>query len=502
MRFDRRSISVNEAPHLRRRQSNTVLAGLSNEISLYLINVTVGTPTQPFSLQLDTGSSDVWFPADNANVCKGDNGENCPLGTYDASASRTFQELDSLGEFQIQYVDGTEIEGIYLSDVLNVGNAQLRNVTMAAATRLNSLGVGIMGVGFTADQSLAQSSRTTYPSIIDVLHNEGFIESKSYSLWLDDLDSDTGSILFGGVDSDKFKGDLVALPIQIDSQSGSFTSFTVAWTGLKVTGGGNDADLSPSSPAAAILDSGTTDILLPDDVANAIFNGIGAATSSELGNIVPCDRANENLTFAFTFGGNDGPTINVPVSELVVPILTTDGQTPKFRDGKDACQLAFEAAGTNPVLFGDSFLRSAYVVYNLDSREIALAETNFDAAGGNGNVQAIPSGSSAIPGVKSTATAASVAQTLTGIPRESEEATATSGDLGSQETSRSATFQLSATATSGNSGSTVTASNSASGNMVPGPVDWQGIFVSAVVLISMMMGVGTMLCEGSKNSFA
>jgi hypothetical protein len=489
MKYNRRTVSTDEYPHLRRRQSGTVRADLSNEISLYLINVTVGTPPQSFSLQVDTGSSDVWFAANSADVCQRDNGANCEWGTYDASASSTFQELDNMGAFQIQYVDGTEIEGVYLSDDMSIGDTKITNLTMAAATKLNAIGIGIMGIGFASDESIASEGSRTYPSIIDVMQSEGIIKSKSYSLWLDDVESDTGSILFGGVDTDKFKGDLVSLPIQLDSQSGAITSFTVAFTGLKVTGSGNNVDLSPSSPVAAILDSGTTDTLLPDDIANAIFNGIGAATVPDLGNVAPCERANDNITFSFTFGGDGGPTINVPISEFVIPILTTDGETPKFKDGTEACQVAIEAAGQNPVLFGDSFLRSAYVVYDLDKRQIALAQTNFNGQTNNGNVEVVSSGS--IPGVSSTATAASVAQTLTGIPRESGEATATDGDVGSFATSRSATFQLSATGSGG--GGTATASNVAGGVVKPGSMGWQGVLVSSVVLLSMIVGSGVIL---------
>lgn len=129
--FERRRVNAEEAPHLSRRQSKTVLAGLTNEYILYFINVTVGTPGQAFSLQLDTGSSDIWFPSINADICRQDIRE-CPVGTYDSSASSSFAQLN-LPEFQIQYVDGSEITGTYISDVLNIGDTKLTNMTMAEA---------------------------------------------------------------------------------------------------------------------------------------------------------------------------------------------------------------------------------------------------------------------------------------------------------------------------------------------------------------------------------
>lgn len=342
--------------------------------------ITKSFTNRAFSLQLDTGSSDIWFPNSSANVCLQNRGQYCPFGTYDQSASTSYAD-PKLPQFDIQYVDNTQISGQYISDVLTVGGSKLTNMTMAVANELNAAGIGIMGVGFRADESSAQTQGFTYPNVVEVMQSEGLIKSKTYSLWLDDLNSNTGSILFGGVDSDKYTGSLIALPIQLDSQSNSITSFTVAWTGLTVSGSGNNGDFSPSSPQPAILDSGTTDTLLPDSIAEQIFNGVGVTTSKEYGNLAPCELANDNITFAFTFGGSGGPTINVPLSEFVVPLLTSDGRTPKFRDGKDACQFAIEAAGSNPILFGDSFLRSAYVVYDLDNQQVAIAQTNFVSHG-------------------------------------------------------------------------------------------------------------------------
>ncbi|KIY02673.1 uncharacterized protein Z520_01138 [Fonsecaea multimorphosa CBS 102226] len=492
--FEKRRVAAQDAPHLSRRQTKTIKAGLDNEILLYFINCTVGTPGQPFSLQIDTGSSDIWFPDANAQICQ-DNDGCSEFGAYNADASSTFVD-PNLPEFQIQYVDGSQVVGQYISDVLNIGGTKLTNMTMAAAQQSNTRAIGIMGIGFELGEASATSSINgfTYPNVINVMKNEGFINALAYSLWLDDVNSNTGSILFGGVDTNKYHGNLVALPIQIDSQTGVIDSFTVAWTGLTISGGGQSSDVSPSSPQPAILDSGTTDTLLPDDIANSIFNGVGVVSDPQFGNVVPCSLANDDLTFSFQFGGKGGPIVNVSLSEFVTPLITTDGFQPTFQNGDQACSFAIDSAGNDPILFGDSFLRSAYVVYDLENNQIGLAQTNFDASDANSNVQAFQA-SGSIPNVASTATAASVAQTFSGNPEITQATLTATGELGGG-TSRSATFNLtptSSTTSGSSSGSGSGSSNAGNANFRVFPIEMTSLLAGGVVVLGFLFGGGMML---------
>lgn len=62
------------SPHLARRDIHsraTVLQVLDNSHlrGSYYANITVGTPPQPISVIVDTGSSDLWVLAKTANVC-------------------------------------------------------------------------------------------------------------------------------------------------------------------------------------------------------------------------------------------------------------------------------------------------------------------------------------------------------------------------------------------------------------------------------------------------
>ena len=97
---------------------------------LYTIPLAIGTPPQMFNLQLDTGSSDLWVPANNATACTGTQG-GCPGGSFDYTASSTY--VPSNEPFQIAYGDGTGDAGIYFNDTVRLGPANVTGFTMGLA---------------------------------------------------------------------------------------------------------------------------------------------------------------------------------------------------------------------------------------------------------------------------------------------------------------------------------------------------------------------------------
>lgn len=180
------------------------------------------------------------------------------------------------------------------------------------------------------------------------------------------------------MDTDRYQGNLAILPIQRDSQSGAISSFTVALSSISVADGSGTSQFSQTNLAIpVILDSGTTLTYLPDAIANSILNGVGAISSATYGYVVPCSLANSPATFSFGFGGSNGPTINVGLNQFVTPIVSRSGRSPTFDDGSPACSFGLQPAGQNPNLFGDTFLRSAYVVYDLENNQIGIAQVRY-----------------------------------------------------------------------------------------------------------------------------
>lgn len=248
---------------------------------------------------------------------------------------------------------------------------------------------GVLGIGYTTNEvQVGVNGEPAYANLPRAMVKNGLIRSTAYSLWLNDLDANTGSILFGGVNSDKYHGTLETLPIQ--KVSGVYAEFIIALTAVALTNSSGTSKYSSSAlPAAALLDSGSSLTYLPNGIVEDLFNDLDVTYESSEGvGYVPCSLAEKKVNISYTFSS---PTIHVPVSELVL-----DAGDLYFRNGDRACVFGIVPAdGSTPVL-GDTFLRSAYVVYDLANNEISLANTNFNST--SNKILEIGTGDNAVPG--------------------------------------------------------------------------------------------------------
>lgn len=223
----------------------------------------------------------------------------------------------------------------------------------------------------------------------------------------------------------------------MQATNGSYTDFTVALSSVSVLDCSGAVQFSQTNLALpVILDSGTTDAYLPDSVLNPILGGVGVINDNNYGPIVPCDLANSPATFSFGFGG--GLNITVGLGEFITPVFNEEGVQPTFRDGAGTiCSWGLMSSGTGPILFGDAFLRSAYVVYDLTNNQIGMAQTVFNTT----DTHVVEISGSAIPGASITASAVVASQTFSGIPQETNAATKT-GSVQATAPHGSPTFNL------------------------------------------------------------
>jgi hypothetical protein len=241
---------------------------------------------------------------------------------------------------------------------------------------------GILGIGYTINEVQVNRARLeAYANLPQKLKDDGKINSVAYSLWLNDLDASTGSILFGGVDTDKFEGDLQTLPIL--KEQNVFAEFLIALTSMGANG--SPGSMFSNEVIPVLLDSGSSLMYLPDTVVQALYTRFSARYDSSQGAaFVDCDLANQQGTVDFGFSG---VTISVPLNELVITAAVTRG--------RPVCILGISPAGKSMSVLGDTFLRSAYVVYDLSNNEISLAQTRFNATASS--VQEIQNKAGGVP---------------------------------------------------------------------------------------------------------
>jgi hypothetical protein len=195
---------------------------------------------------------------------------------------------------------------------------------------------------------------------------------------LDDWNADTGVLLFGGIDTDKYTGDLYTVPI-VDTIQGGINygkvSFTVEAT-VSANGG------SASESFSGVLDTGTSLTYLPPSIVKTIAKDLGATYSSSYEAYIFESTPSSDIYVTYSFSGAE---IKVPASELVLPasdLGITDDSTPILTIFPNS-----QADGYT--LLGDTFLRSAYVVYGISNLQIGLAQSNWGST--SSNIVALPS---------------------------------------------------------------------------------------------------------------
>ena len=192
-------------------------------------------------------------------------------------------------------------------------------------------------------------------------------------------ESGTGSIIFGGEDLNKYTPPLTSFAIQ--NLTSYLTGLAIPLASVGVTDDSGDeifyTSAEGSLPASAILDTGTTLTYLPSDIFDDLKKRFGVvAASNEFGGtefFLPCNLGQGQVDFVFgnSSAGEPSAVISVDFSELALQQQGVESSS----DPAD-CIFGFASGGTEFVNLGDTFLRSAYVVYNFDTMEISIAQSN------------------------------------------------------------------------------------------------------------------------------
>lgn len=142
-----------------------------------------------------------------------------------------------------------------------------------------------------------------------------------------------GSYDFGFIDDSKHTGDIHYVPV--DHSDGHW--------GVKVSIGNNKL-----ASFTAIVDTGSTLILLDDEYCKSYYDGVKGAQSSDYGWTVPCDAELPDLDIDI-----GGYTATVPGK------LLNWGRDP----GASMCNGGLQSNDGGSSILGDVFLKSQFVVF-------------------------------------------------------------------------------------------------------------------------------------------
>ncbi|KAI5964917.1 BAR1 [Candida margitis] len=340
-----------ETRHSKRDAVNTAITLQRN---VYLTNLAIGSLKDDVVVSIDTGSSELWVMSNNVNCQTVEqlHAENAPdipdifndlneeysckaNGTFNNEKSTTYEFIND--EFTIAFADGSAAIGEYGSDDVQVGNVTIEGLKLGVANA-SSIDVGILGI----------KHNNEYDNFISLLKKQGYIDTAQYSIYLND---EKGNILFGGVDSAKYDGDL--------------TSTSMQNSGIHI----KDVSLSQnknqkyiqSGKEYVIFDTGSTFSTLPSDWIKEIGESInGTYDEDEMAYQVPCQLDNK-VEFNFKI---DNTNLSVSVSDLIINNERTKGN----------CYLGvMDESLIGGTIFGSDILKHFYVVFNLDENELSIA---------------------------------------------------------------------------------------------------------------------------------
>ena len=338
----KRSIVAGEVDtyHLRRRgtQNDRSLTVGNQSIrhdlyrSFYYGVISIGTPPQDFQVLFDTGSSDLWVPQVGCTHCD-------HKSTYNHSASSTY--VPNGTPFEITYLLGN-VTGYLSNDDVTIGQdivvkhqvfAEIPDTIGQGTSYPTEPYDGILGLAFSS-VSFAGSSTVFENAIV-----QNQLDMPVFSFYLGE--DGPGEFMLGGWDDSKFGGELYKVPLN------SAAYWEINMDGIMA---GEYKQTESTGTMTAVVDSGTSFILGPQDEIEQLAAALGAFNLTAGNFYFDCSKVNDIPDVSFLIHG----------FEFVIPGPNTYIKV----DGICLFAFGFNAPGYPDWILGDVFMRQYYTVFN------------------------------------------------------------------------------------------------------------------------------------------
>jgi cathepsin D len=261
----------------------------SDQGELWYGYMEAGDPGRPFSVQIDTGSSDIFFPSISCNTgCDGH-------ARYDGDISDTAVDLKK--NFTLAFEDGSSVFGEQYNDTVSMAGFTVFNQTLGAASTysplFNDSNFGPDGLIGLAYPSISVFNATPF---FQRLVEDGQVAEPLFSVKLSDKG---GELCLGCINRKLYKGDFTI--VNVTNQS-----FWQTDLGGVIVGGHRIDQLNGIT---CIIDTGSTSIYGDENSMNAIYAQIpGSRIADPKYNLeegfytIPC---NSSIGISFRFGNKD-----------------------------------------------------------------------------------------------------------------------------------------------------------------------------------------------------
>ncbi|KAA8619810.1 Asp domain containing protein [Pyrenophora tritici-repentis] len=363
-------------------QSNSVAIDQDGKDISYMVAVSFGDSKEEYHMLLDSAASNTWVMSQDCSTdaCK----THTLFGKEDSTSLKTTTE-----SFSITYGTGSS-SGTLATDTLHLGPLS-PTLTFGLATNVSSEFRsypmdGILGLGRGTSSPSTSSSAET-PQIMDILTTTSLITSKIYALHLPRASALDGELNLGSINTARFSGSINYIPC-IPSSTGFWE---IPLSAASVEG----ADVALAGPRTAIIDTGTSFILLPPADALAIHQKIKGYSQNGETFFVPCDTS---AVIQFSFNKQN---YNISTADWVGEKVDAEGKVCRSN------VVGRQTFGEAQWLVGDVFLKNVYTVFDFEKSRVGfgvkvegvdgVAGTEAGSGSGNGTVATTTAAGSMAP---------------------------------------------------------------------------------------------------------